>query len=263
MVSHGRKKKIKLGLGLGGGGAKGSAHLGALRAFEEEGIEFDVVAGTSIGSIVGGLYAKGLSWREIDSIVANSPLNDAKSLLFARLSGMGVDEMLGSILGKMVFDELKKPFAAVAVDLDSGEKAVFTEGDLIKAFAASSAIAPYFPCVKINDHRYVDGAYRNIIPCDVVKNMGADFVVGIDLSGGRQSTENGKKLLDELYPDNGVPVCNPTEDGYAASDVMLAPDLKEFNSTSFSSLAEIFDIGYFTAKERMAEIKAAIVKKRN
>ncbi len=254
------KKKIKLGLGLGGGGAKGSVHLGALKAFEEEGIVFDIVAGTSIGSIIGGLYARGYSAREIEGFVLSAGINDLKNLIIARISGSGIDGLLQTALGRIEFSELKKPFAAVAVDLASGQETIFTEGNLIKAMASSSAIAPYFRSVNYNGKEYVDGAYKNIIPCDVAKNMGADFVIGIDLSGGRQTTEGGKKMLDDMYPSNGVAVCNPTAAGYASCDFMLAPDLSGFTSTSFGGIGQMYDIGYFTAKEKMPDIKLALKK---
>ena len=193
-----KKKKKKIGIALGGGGVKGSVHLGALRAFEEEGISFDVVAGTSIGSIVGALYARGLSWREIEGVILNSTLSDVKSLIVSRLSGMGVDGIISAMTGGVEFSDLKLPFGAVAVDLDSGEEIVFTKGNLIKSIGASSAIPPYFNAVEIDGRRYVDGAFANIIPCDVAKSLGADVVIGIDLSNNRKRSDRSKFFLDEM-----------------------------------------------------------------
>ena len=253
-----RKKKIKLGLGLGGGGAKGSVHLGALRALEDGGLSVDVFAGTSIGSVVCCLCARGYSASEIESLFIGGGLNDVGKLMMSQITGLGMDGLLAGIFGRMGFDELKHPFAAVAVDLASGEEAVFTEGDLAKCVAASCSILPFFRAVEIDGRAYVDGAYRNIIPCDAAKGLGADFVVGIDLSNNRQSSANGKAKLDEAYPFNGVPVCNPSENGYLACDYMIAPDLTRFSATSFSDVSEMFDIGYFAAKESICEIKAAI-----
>ena len=261
-IFNSRKRGKKLGLGLGGGGAKGSVHLGAIKAFEEEGIRFDAVAGTSIGSIVGGLYARGFSAREIEAVVLNSGINDVKNILLSRLSGAGVDGLIGLATGKMDFSDLKIPFAAVAVDLYSGEEVVFTEGDLIKSMGASSAIPPYFRAVEYNGRTFVDGAFRNIIPCDAVKKLGADFVIGIDLSANRISSEGSKKNLDEMYPANGVPVCNPSAAGYAACDIMIAPDLTGYTATSLGSLTEMFEIGYFAVKEKLPEIKAKLTARK-
>lgn len=256
----GRSKK--LGLALGGGGAKGSVHIGALRAFAEEGITFDVVAGTSIGSIVGCLYACGYSWREIEGVISSSALTDVKEMLASRMMGKGLDVLVEGMMGKKEFEDLKLPFAAVAVDLDSGEEMVFTKGNLVKSVAASCAIQPYFTAVEVEGRKCVDGAYRNITPCDVAKGLGADFVIGIDLSNHRSSTVRGKKFLDEMYPDNGVPVCDPTAAGYEACDFMLTPDLTPYSSTSFAKMGEMFDLGYFSAKEAMAEIKLRLTAER-
>lgn len=255
------KKNKKLGIGLGGGGAKGSVHLGVLRAFEEEGIRFDAVAGTSIGSMVGCLYAKGYSVKEIEALFVGGGMNDVGGLMVSRITGLGMDDILAKVMGRMDFDELKIPFASVTVDLASGEEVVFTEGDLIKSVAASGSILPFFKAVEIDGRAYVDGAYRNIIPCDAAKALGADFVIGVDLSNNRQSNESGKKQLDEIYPHNGVPLCNPSENGYLACDYMIAPDMTKYSATSFGAVWEMFDLGYFTAKECMEEIKAAMKKK--
>ena len=255
-----RKNEKRLGLGLGGGGAKGSVHLGALRAFEEEGIRFDVVAGTSIGSFIGALYAHGYTAGEIEAILIGSDLDDVKSFLMARISGVGIDGILAKSTGNMEFEDLKIPYAAVAVDLASGEKVVFTDGVLSKCMGASCAIPPYFKAVEYLGRRFVDGAYADVIPCDVAKELGADFVIGIDLTGNRRSSARSKKTLDEMYPNNGVRVCDPSAEGYAACDYMLAPDLKGFGATNVGAMGEMFDIGYFFAKEHMAEIKTALKK---
>lgn len=254
------KNKKKLGLGLGGGGAKGSVHLGALRAFEEEGVSFDVVAGTSIGSFIGALYARGYSAGEIESILIGSNLDDVRSFLMARISGVGIDGILAKSTGNLDFEDLKIPYAAVAVDLASGEKVVFTDGVLSKCMGASCAIPPYFKAVEYLGRRFVDGAFADVVPCDVARELGADFVIGIDLTGNRQSSERSKRSLDEMYPNNGVRVCNPSEEGYAACDYMLTPDLVGFGATSVNAMGEMFDIGYFLAKEHMKDIKAALKK---
>ena len=100
-----RKNKKKIGLALGGGGAKGAVHLGALRAFEEENIRFDMIAGTSIGSIVGALYAKGFSFREIEQVLSGCGLDDVKRLVIARLGGSNIDEIIEKATGKMDFSD--------------------------------------------------------------------------------------------------------------------------------------------------------------
>lgn len=256
-----KNNKKKLGIALGGGGAKGAVHLGVLRAFEEENIKFQAVAGTSIGSLVGALYAKGISYRGIEQVLSGCGLDDIKKLAFARLSGLSIDEIIEKATGKMEFSDLSIPFSAVAVDLESGFEVDFKEGNLIRCVGASCAIPPFFKPVTIDGRKYVDGAYKNIIPCDVVLSLGATAVIGVDLSMNRQSTESGKKVLDDIYPANGVEVCNPSERGYAACDYMICPDLTGFSSTSFGAIGEMFDLGYFTAKSAMPEIKSVLKNK--
>ena len=249
------KTKKKIGLALGGGGEKGAVHLGALRAFEEENLHFDMIAGTSIGSLVGALYAKGFSFREIEQVISGCGLDDIKRLVLARLGGAAIDEIIERATGKMDFSDLKIPFSAVAVDLTNGEEVDFKEGNLISAVGASCAIPPFFKPVTIDGKKYVDGAFRNIIPCDVVKNMGADFVIGVDLSGGRTSNAISKKALDDKYPENGIPFCNPSENGYSACNHIICPNLEDFKATSFGAIGKMFDIGYFSAKNAAEDIK--------
>ena len=256
-----RKNKKKIGLAVGGGGAKGAVHLGALRAFEEENIRFDMIAGTSIGSIVGALYAKGFSFREIEQVLSGCGLDDVKRLVIARLGGSNIDEIIEKATGKMDFSDLNIPFCAVTVDMENGEEADIKEGNLITAVGASCAIPPFFKPVTIDGKKFVDGAYRNIVPCDVVKNMGADFVVGTDLSGKRTTNAISKKPLDDKYPGNGVPFCNPSEKGYLACDYMICPDLNDFSATSFGEIGRMFDLGYFAAKNAMQEIKTKLKSK--
>ena len=237
MVRFSFRKKKKLGLALGGGGAKGSVELGVLRAFEEEGISFDVVAGTSIGSVIGALYARGLSSRDIGAIISGTAIGDVAGLMMVRLTGGGLDKMIGMATGSLEFSDLKIPFAAVAVDLESGEETVFTDGELLKCIASSSAIPPYFNAVEYNGRKYVDGCFRNIIPCDAAVKLGADFVIGVDLSMNRDSNRIGLPALGEMYPVHGITECNPSAAGYGACDVMIAPDLSAYSATSVSLMA--------------------------
>jgi len=219
-----------------------------------------VVSGTSVGSLIGAMYARGLGWREIEGVLAAGGMSDFKTLLMSRVSGQGIVGVIDKMLDGMEFSDLKKPFAAVAVELKSGRERAFTEGRLCECLGASCAILPYFLPVEVDGIRCVDGAYSNIVPCDAAKALGADFVVGVDLSMGRQNIDSGKRVLDEAYPENGIVPCNPTAKGYAACDVMIAPDMTDYSSLSFNALHEMFDTGYFTTREMMPEIKKKLKK---
>ena len=259
-----RRPSVVLGLALGSGGAKGMAHLGALKAFAEEGLSFSVVTGTSIGSIVGALYAKGYSWADMTSVVDSVDRGEfAKNLRpFADLSP--IEAFLEQYL-EGDFSSLALPFACCATDGGSNECVVLREGKLARALTASSAIPPFFRGVDIGGRKYYDGAFSDAIPADVCREMGAEVVVGIDLSAyARADAEKGRV---ERWVGSVVGAITPVrtlEDaktrGYRAADVMLRPNLYDFRATSIDRAAvdAMFEIGYMEAKSRMEEIRKAI-----
>lgn len=189
-----RKKNepLAIGIALGSGGAKGFAHLGALSAFEEEGISFTHVAGTSIGAIVGALYAKGYTSNDMLGIVAALNRKEFSKNLrpFADLSF--AERFLENYLEGDIFS-LKKPFAAVATDAVTNERVVLDRGKIARAVIASSAIPPMFRSVQVDGRELYDGAFTDSIPSDVCRDLGAQFVVGIDLSAyARTEDEKGR-----------------------------------------------------------------------
>ncbi len=244
------KPKLKIGLALGSGGAKGFAHLGALKAFEDNGIEFDMVAGTSIGSIVGAFYCNGYSSTDIFEMLKRVNFNEIKNLTMIGMDTLGLFSVVDREIGSLNVEELKKPFRAVATELDSGREKVFDSGRVAQVVCASSSMPPFFKPVVIDGKRYVDGAYTNSVPADVVKGLGADYVIGIDLK-----TESKPSLLKRIIPTYKSEVKEPWAKGYEFSDVVLHPDLNEFTSLSFMQGSAIYDIGYATAVKAIPKIK--------
>ena len=248
----------KIGLALGSGGVKGFAHLGALRAFEEENIEFDLVAGTSIGSIVGGLYAKGYSSKDMLALLEENTV-DPQNMFLVTIGLITLPEIISRFTGGATFSDLKKPFSAIAVDMQKGEEVVINSGDLALAMACSSAIPPFRP-ILYKGKTLVDGAYLNYVPADVVKNMGAEKVISINLGKGKDTNQGIKRTIDELYPNNKIPLTNRSRKCYEYSDIVIEPDLSSYSSTSFDRKEEIFDIGYRAVKEKMSEILRLLKK---
>ena len=249
-----KPKKIKIGLALGSGGAKGFAHLGALKAFEENGIEFDIIAGTSIGSVVGAFYSAGYSSTDIVELLKRIDFNEITNLFMIRMDTSGLYKVIDREIGSMGIEELKKPFKAVATQLENGEEKVFESGSVALALCASSSIPPFFKPVVIDGVRYIDGAYTNSIPADLVKGMGADYIVGIDLS-----TRDAKpSLLKKFFPTYKSKVQEPWAKGYQYSDTMLHPDLNEFSSVAFWQGTKMYEIGYQHALSFMPKIKQDI-----
>ena len=221
-----RRKKV--GLVLSGGGAKGIAHIGVLKVLEEAGIPIDYIAGTSMGSIVGGMYAIGFSPAAMDSIMRIQNWLDVLSdkitrdkLFFTEkdvsdrtlitipfdkdrfyistglLSGGTVMDMLSEYTvgyhNMETFDDLPIPFACIAYDLLTGDEVVMREGSLPLAIRASMSIPGAFTTVERGNRVLIDGGVINNFPADVVKEMGAEIIIGVDVSMMTQNREDLKK----------------------------------------------------------------------
>lgn len=258
-----KKLKPKLGLALGSGGAKGLAHIGALKALEENGIEFDCVAGTSIGSIVGAFYAEGYTSDEILHLLETVNYKEIANLLMMKMDTVRLEDVINRYIGDLTFDELKKPFTAVATDLADGSEVDINYGSVAKALCASSSYPPFFKAVPFEGRYLIDGAFANSVPADIVKNYGADFILGIDLAAFKKETRMSAigGFFTNVRFDNG----NTSAKGYEFSDVMLRPNLGDYTATSFGKLHEMYEIGYETAMAEMDKIKegiASVNKKR-
>ncbi|HEY3314116.1 MAG TPA: patatin-like phospholipase family protein [Bacillota bacterium] len=176
----------KVGLALGGGAAKGLAHLGVLAVLEERGMPVDYVAGTSVGSIIGALYSAGLTVDEIRRSAERVRWRNLLRLTVPRegvVTANGLEAQLSQLLGEKTFDQLRVPFAAVSVDVITGEVLAINEGRVVDAVRASCAVPGIFSPVRLDGRLLVDGGLLNSVPSDVVRAMGADLVIAVDLSG--------------------------------------------------------------------------------
>ncbi len=245
-----KPRQIKIGLALGSGGAKGFAEIGALRAFEENGIKFDYIAGTSIGSIIGAFYADGYSAVDINELLNSTDFSEITSLFMLKMDTSGLFKVIDRTIGSMHFDELKLPFKAVATELETGKEKVFDSGNVALALCASSSYPPFFKPVVIDGVRYIDGAFTNAIPADLVRGMGADYVIGIDLS----THESKPSLLTRIFPTYKSSVKEPWAKGYENADVMIHPDLSEYKPTSIWYGNEMYDLGFRAATDAMPKI---------
>ena len=247
--------EFKLGLALGSGGAKGYAELGALYAFEQNGIKFDVIAGTSIGSVIGAFYAAGYSATDCLELLKSVDVSEIKNLFMIKMDTLGLFNVIDRSIGNLDISELKKPFRAVATVLETGEEYEFKSGSVATALCASSAYPPFFKPVVVEGKALIDGAFSNSVPADKVREMGADYIVGIDLSS---HVKSGGGMLSMFFPTFKGGADEPWEKGYDNSDIMLHPDLSAYKSVSFSAANQMFEIGYACAVEKMSEIKSGI-----
>lgn len=249
------KPKKKLGLALGSGGAKGMAHIGALRAFEENGIEFDVVAGASIGSIVGAFYADRYRADEILHLLETVNFKEITNMFMVKMDTVGLEDVINRYIGDLSFNELKKPFMCTATDYRTGEEVDLKEGSVAKALCASSSYPPFFKPVEIDGRLLVDGAFSNAVPADLARQIGAQFVVGIDLSAFKKEK---KSIIGDWLAKMPFEYGNTSQKGYDNSDIMLKPPLSEYSAASFSGLHEMYEIGYETAMKEMPAVKEGI-----
>ena len=173
-----------------------------------------------------------------------------------KMSSSKVFKVIDKHIGEIDFEQLKKPFKAVATNLETGKERVFDSGSVAMALCASSSIPPFFKPVTIDGTKYIDGAFTNSIPADVVRSMGADYVVGIDLA----TTQTKPSIIKKVFPSYKSEIEKPWEKGYKFSDVMIHPDLNGYTSYQFWNGDKMYEIGYQQALSQMDKIKSDIRK---
>ncbi len=257
------KKKYKVGLCLSGGGTKGFSYLGAFKAFEEYGIEFDMVAGASAGSLFGAIYASKMDLSKIKDVANGLKNKDFRNSKLGILpSSMDkLQELLNQVLPIKKAEELKIPYFAVAVDLKTGKEVHFNSGDLSKIITGSCSIPGVFLPVKYKNMTLIDGGVKNNIPADVLKMNGCDFVVTIDCNCSRGGGTNSEKLFTQFSTSVGIMMVNNSKQGIELSDLIVCPNLKGFKSLSLEGKDEMIKEGYRATIEMMPEIQKLFMGK--
>ena len=257
-------KKIKKGIAFGGGGTRGFSHLGAIKAFEEFGLDFDFIAGTSAGSLVGAFYAAGYTYKQMYDIVKNLREKDIRRNIipFTPSKIDGVGEIITSNLGDINIEDLKKPFAAVAVDIKSTKEICLTKGNLAKAVMGSCAVPGVFTPVVYNDMILCDGGLQNTIPADVPRYFGCDYVISVDVNKSRTYGTESTKVLDVLTCSIRILMKSNAVRGYVNSDVVIAPETKRFKSTKTDGMDEMIEEGYKATIDVMPQIMEIFGRRR-
>lgn len=263
-----RKNKIKVGLALGGGSALGIAHLGVIQALEDHKIPIDCLSGTSAGAIVAACYAFGVPLKKIAAVTKK-----LKWTTFSRfcLSKMGI--MDNSIVGEMVIDLIGRgpnvliedspiPLAITATDVSSGQRVVFTKGNLAKAVMASSCLPGLFVPVEIDGHKLVDGAFVENVPIFSLTELGADINIGVSLRHSYPYIEP-RNVLDIF--SNIINIL--TEKQYALIEksglgsLLIKPHLENYGSSDFEKTDDLIAEGYHSAVLAIPEIKSLLEDK--
>jgi NTE family protein len=294
---EGAGPRPKVGLVLGGGGARGAAHIGVLRVLERERIKVDYVAGTSMGAIVGGLYASGLSADEIERVLNSIDWGDAfndksprpdrpfvrkrddDNYLVKRDLGIGDDGKVkfpaGLIEGQKIdlilkantlhvariddFDKLPTPFRAVATDILTGEPVVLSHGDLARSIRASMSVPAIFSPAQIDGRLLVDGGVANNVPVNVVRQMGADIVIAIDVGSPALTRDQLNSVFGITNQLTWILTARNTEAQIASlgkRDTFIRPALGDFSSADFAEAGKVIPLG-----EQAADAQAPHLRK--
>ncbi len=261
-------RKIKIGLALGGGAARGFAHIGVIKALESQGIYPDIVVGTSAGSVVGALYAAGNTGFQLQKIAFDmdeAAISDWALPLFGKSSGVLKGEALQSYVNKAVnnapMERLKLPFGAVASDLKSGQPILFQRGNTGMAVRASSAVPGVFQPVVIGGHSYVDGGLVAPVPVRFARDMGADFVIAVNIStqADVQATVSSLDVIMQTFSIMGQRI-NQFE--LKDADVVILPALGKMAGNDFNGRNQAILAGEQAAFAVMPQLKARLEAKR-
>ncbi|MBC7555595.1 MAG: patatin-like phospholipase family protein [Chryseobacterium sp.] len=274
----------RIGLSLSGGGAKGFTHIGVLKILDSLGVKIDYISGTSMGAIVGGLYASGYTGKEIEKIVLDTdfytiianektrqetsflnksidkylftvPIKDGKINVLPKAISTGqkniylLKELFRNVSNISDFSKLPIPFMCVATNLETGSLKIFEKGDLSQAIMASSAFPGLMDPVKIGDSLYIDGAMTINYPSKPLKDKGIDVVIGVDLSQGlakRSDLNSAISILNQVI-DFGIQ--RETKIQYNYTDINIHPNLGNLSATSYDAKKQILDSGYVEAKK--------------
>ena len=257
LVAPKLKKYKKIGLAFGGGGARGFGLIGVIKAMEEEGLKFDYIAGTSIGSIMGAMYAYGMTSTIIEELATSVKVKDIRKSKIPLVPSPtdAIEDIVISAVGDINIEDLSTPFCAVAVDMFTGEEVDITSGNLAKALAGSCAVPTVFQAVRFEDKLLFDGGLQNTIPADVLRKLGCDAVIAIDINSQRGNGTKSTKYFDLIKASVDIMMKSNAIKGYLNADIIIKPDLKRFSARKTDGMYEMIEEGYLATKEIMPKIK--------
>lgn len=286
------ERDIKVGLVLSGGGAKGLAHIGALKVIEESGVRIDYIGGTSMGAIIGALYASGYSAKQLDSIFSQTDFStliqdniprSAKTfyekqeaekyalvLPFDKFrvgfpSSLSKGQNVYNLLSKLTshvstitdFSELPIPFFCVATNIETGKEVILDHGYLPRAVTASGALPSLFSPVIINDMLLIDGGVVNNYPVNEVRAKGMDIIIGIDVQDSLKTRDNLKSAFDVLVQINNYRTIRDMTEKRKETDIYIHPNIEDFSVVSFDEGKNIVASGVDAAdsfREELAKL---------
>lgn len=251
------KAPKKIGLALSGGSVRGAAHLGVLEVLEREGVRPDFVAGTSAGSVVGALYCAGLPLDELRRLGSDIRWTKLGRITRPRLGIFDISRLEGyldELIEGRTFDQLSIPFAAVAVDILHGQMVVLHEGSVSRAVRASCSLPGTFTPLEDGDRLLVDGGLINNLPVSVVQDMGADYVIAVDLGGMKEKHSRPRNIL-EMWGLAFYMLISLTHGEADLADCLIRPDVSRFNFAEFSQVEALIKEGRKAAEAAIPQLR--------
>ena len=257
--------KKTLGLALGSGGSRGVAHIGFLKALEEVGVKPDYITGSSMGAVVGAAYSAGMTVEQMKEAAFSLRLLDLITFTGKRGGVSGtkkIRELLIKYIGDITFADLKIPFRCYAVDMISQNLIEFSKGSVIDAVVASASIPVVFHPLEKDGMRLIDGGILERVPVSQVKAMGADVVVGVDVLGRRDASEDAPNVLKMLIETIDVMDNHRTarrkEDFKDIIDFWLEPDLGTMSQYDLRQIRFAYEKGYELGKNNANDIRKVL-----
>ncbi len=251
-------KKKKIGLALSGGAVLGFAHLGAIKVLEENNIQFDIIAGTSAGSLVGAFLAAGYSTDQLLGMARELSWDKIGNITIPKmglLSGKTLERFIDGELGKIDIKSLPKTFAAVGVDLTLGKEVIFTEGPVSEGVRASCSIPGIFTPLIKDDQVIVDGGVLNVLPTNVVKELGADYIISVKLKPSISPTKPPNNIIQILI-NSSMLAWGQLADHAPEGDCCIIPDLSGLNPHDFKQAEALYDRGRSAALKLIHKIES-------
>lgn len=260
----------RIALVLSGGGARGLAHIGVLKVLNEEKVPIDLIVGTSVGALIGALYASGqpvdkiekmgeeINWNDLTNVTDS---NIVKLLIAERLlSTEKIEEYLNKKIGRKNFNELQIPFACIATDIITGERVIFRDGEVARAARASATIPGIFDPVEYRHRFLIDGGLYANIPTDVAKLLGADIIITVDVTSdfSKHNLSNVFMILTQSIYIQGRLL---DEERRKLSDFTIKPKIDDISVVDLGRSKECINAGILEARKSIQELKLKLIEK--
>lgn len=252
---------IKVGLALGGGAAKGFAHIGVIKMLEANGIKPVVVSGTSAGSVVGALYASGMDAYQLQQkavALDEASIRDVSLFSGGVVKGKKLQDYVNAQVGERTFEKLKKPLAVVATRLEDGQRTVFVRGNVGQAVRASSSIPGVFEAVSIGKYHFVDGGVVSPVPVDAARDLGADFVIAVDISSKPIGSADTSSMLGNMNRSIAIMGQKLGASELARADIVVRPNVNDIGAADFAQKNRAILEGERAAQNLLPTIKAKL-----